>query len=112
MDHGTGVGETRKRRAWVQSLRIAGYLFFVYATTYFIMMYPGDPAYDPVTWNVAYDSSYMFSPWSNHPRIVSLSLPNSCWANHVFWPMDCLVQPWLKPCDQAVREQRLREKLQ
>jgi hypothetical protein len=112
MDHGIGVGETRKRRFWVRLLRVAGYLFFVYAMTYFLVMWPGNAAYDPVTWNVAYDSTYLFSPWSNHPSLMSFSAPNACWANRVFWPMDCLVLPWLKPCDQAVHEQRLREKIQ
>jgi hypothetical protein len=100
-----GVPLGRRFRGW--SLRVAGYLFFVYATTYFLVMDTERPAYDLVTWKEAYDSSYMFLskvlPWQ------ASNTKTSCWANRLFWPMDCLVQPWLKPVNKAAYDEHQRE---
>jgi hypothetical protein len=106
MDHGTGVGETRKGRFCVRLLRIAGYLFFVYATTYFIMMDAESSAFDRTTKASRYDSSFFFERAFLGEKERERA---ACWANRVFWPMDCVVQPWLKPCNQAVWDQWQRE---
>jgi hypothetical protein len=88
----------RGRRVLAQTLRVAGYLFFVYATTYFLVMDTKVPARS-VTGKPVYGSAFMFGrPWAQ-----------PCWANQVFWPMDCLVQPWLKPCNKFVEEEAYRE---
>ena len=98
------AGETAKRRLLARAMRIAGYLFFVYATTYFLVMDTVDPACDPVTWNAVYDSSYIFGRLGRSPGAVyNIYFRVRCWANRFFWPMDCLVQPLLKPCNKAVR---------
>ena len=90
------------RRVLVRCSRIAGYLFFVYATTYFLVMDTVNPAFDPVTWNVAYDSSCLFGPIHRMPGGLTIDVCTPCWANRFFWPMDCLVQPLLKPCNKAI----------
>ena len=91
------------RRVLARCLRIAGYLFFVYATTYFLVMDTAEPAYDLVASKVAYDSSYLFGPVDRVPGGLTIYLCTPCWANRFFWPMDCLVQPLLKPCNKAIR---------
>lgn len=97
-----------KRRLLVRALRIAGYLFFVYATTYLLVMNTSEPAFDPATWRVAYDSFFMFGPTQQVPPEPPLTiiLGTRCWANRIFWPMDCLVQPLLKPWNKGYREHR------
>lgn len=95
---------SRGRRALVRCLRIAGYLFFVYATTYFIVMDTNSAASNPLAKAPLYDSSYWFAE-----RIGWYRWRTSCWANRVFWPMDCLVQPWLKPCNKAAYGEWQRE---
>jgi hypothetical protein len=93
----------RSRRILARSLRIAGYLLFVYVTTYFLLMEPEFPAVDPAIWTATYESGYWFAETNSLPWLHKAHLPAPCWINRVFWPMDCVVQPWLKPCDKAVR---------
>jgi hypothetical protein len=101
---------SRGRRVCVRALRIAGYLFFVYATTYFLAMNTACPAFDPATGNVAYDSCYLFGPTYQRPGGLTIIYGAQCWANRVFWPMDCLVQPWLKPCNRVARDLELQDR--
>ncbi len=102
MKDGDGeCGCSRGRRLLVRCLRVAGYLFFVYAMTYFLVMDTSNPAYDVVAAKVAYDSSYLFGP-IQRTGVLTIYFCTPCWANRIFWPMDCLVQPLLKPCNKAV----------
>jgi hypothetical protein len=94
---------SRGRRVFGRVLRIVGYLFFVYATTYFLVMGTAAPAIDPATGNVPYESCYVFGPRYQTQGGLTIILVAPCWANRFFWPMDRLVQPWLKPCNRAVR---------
>jgi hypothetical protein len=101
------------RRMLVRFLRTAGYLFFVYATTYFLVMNTWEPAFPvgtlyPPAAKAVYDSSYLFWPWEQSPSGMTIFYPVPCWANRVFWPMDCLVQPWLKPCNKVVYDSQLQ----
>jgi len=107
MDNAIDAVKTGKRRLFVRALRVVGHLLFVYATTYFLVMDTFDPAFDPVTWRVAYDSSFIFGPSEKTPGGLTIFLNTRCWVNRIFWPMDCLMQPLLKPWNKAYREHRL-----
>lgn len=99
--------DIRKRRALILALRIAGYVAFVYLAAYFMMMEPRMPAYDPQTWDEAYDSWYRFGPIEQVPfSVIDLTtyLPTSCWANRLFWPADCVVHPVFDPYHRYMLE--------
>jgi hypothetical protein len=99
-----------KQHRWARTLRVAGYLLFVYVTTYFILMDTTSPAFDPVAQKTRYESSLWFAPSVRTPGPFNIYVRRSCWANRVFWPLDCIVQPVLRPCNRAVYEQWDRER--
>lgn len=105
--------DIRTRRALILALRIVGYVAFVYLTTYFLMMEPRLQAWDSQTWDEAYKSTYRFARRRQIPfSVVDLTIvvPTSCWANNLFWPVDCVVHPVLEPYHRYMLDRYKQQK--
>ena len=102
-----------KRGVVMWASRIGAYFLFLYLTTYFLMMEPRLGARDPQTWNEAYKSTYRFAPIEQIPfSVVDLTIivPTSCWANNLFWPVDCVVHPVLEPYHRYMLDRYKQQK--